>query len=397
MALALDRTGRLDSESILENYPSRMAELTIRDVTSWIVDSPTARKHRLSNTEISHQSYVIVRVTLRNGVTGYGEAATLGGPRWAEESVESIKSAVDIYLAPALRDMCAFHFEEAALRMAKAATRNFAAKAAIESALYDAVGQSLSLPSSAFLGGAVRSSMEVIWALASGDADQEIAEARAKLAAREHRQFKIKMGFKGVRDDMLRLRRVIDAIGAECTIIVDVNQAWSEATAIRHMPELAEMGVALLEQPIAAGRIEAMARIAARSRIPIMIDEAAFTCEQVARAGTAAAGSVLSLKLVKSGGLMELKRAAGVATAFGMELYGGCLIESGIGAAAHLAVFSTLPTLEWGTEHFGPRILLDDVTKGEIVYKDFQIECPSGPGLGISVNEGELQRLVRSL
>ena len=94
---------------------------------------------------------------------------------------------------------------------------------------------------------------------------------------------------------------------------------------------------------------------------------------------------------------MELKRAAGVATAFGMELYGGCLIESGIGAAAHLAVFSTLPMLEWGTEHFGPRILLDDVTKGEIVYKDFQIECPSGPGLGISVNEGELRRLVRSL
>jgi muconate cycloisomerase len=374
-----------------------MAELNIRDVTSWIVDSPTARRHRLSNTEISHQSYVIVRVTLRNGVRGYGEAATLGGPRWAEESVESIKSAVDIYLAPALRDMCAFHFEEAALRMAKAAMRNFAAKAAIESALYDAVGQSLGLPSSAFLGGAVRSSMEVIWALASGDADQEIAEARAKLASREHRQFKIKMGFKGVRDDMLRLKRIIDAIGAECTIIVDVNQAWNEATAIRHMPELAEMGVALVEQPIAAGGIEAMSRIAARSQIPIMIDEAAFTCEQVARAGTAAAGSVLSLKLVKSGGLMELKRAAGVATAFGMELYGGCLIESGIGAAAHLAVFSTLPTLEWGTEHFGPRILLDDVTKGEIVYKDFQIECPLGPGLGISVNEGELQRLVRSL
>jgi muconate cycloisomerase len=97
MALALDRTGRLDSESILENYPSRMAELNIRDVTSWIVDSPTARKHRLSNIEISHQSYVIVRITLSNGVTGYGEAATLGGPRWAEESVESIKSAVDIH------------------------------------------------------------------------------------------------------------------------------------------------------------------------------------------------------------------------------------------------------------------------------------------------------------
>jgi muconate cycloisomerase len=395
MVLALNRTGRITSEAALEQYSERMAELVIRDITSWIVDAPTTRKHRLSNTEITHQSYVIVRVTLKNGLSGYGEAATLGGPRWAEESVESIKSAVDKYLAPSLGDLCAFHFEEAALRRAKAATRNFAAKAAIESALYDAVGKSLGLPSSALLGGAVRSSMEVIWALASGDADQEIVEAQTKLAAREHRHFKIKIGFKRAPDDMVRLRRIIDAIGAESTIIVDVNQAWSEATAIKHIPELAEMGVALIEQPVAAGRLEAMARVAARSQIPIMIDEAAFTCEQVARAGIVAAGSVLSLKLVKSGGLMELKRAAGVAAAFGMELYGGCLIESGIGAAAHLAVFSTLPTLEWGTEHFGPRILVDDVTKGEIVYKDFQIECPTGPGLGISVNEDELRRMAR--
>ena len=245
----------------MEQYSERMAELVIRDITSWIVDAPTTRKHRLSNTEITHQSYVIVRVTLKNGLSGYGEAATLGGPRWAEESVESIKSAVDKYLAPSLGDLCAFHFEEAALRMAKAATRNFAAKAAIESALYDAVGKSLGLPSSALLGGAVRSSMEVIWALASGDADQEIAEAQTKLAAREHRHFKIKIGFKRAPDDMVRLRRIIDAIGAESTIIVDVNQAWSEATAIKHISELAEMGVALIEQPVAAGRLEAMARV----------------------------------------------------------------------------------------------------------------------------------------
>ncbi|MFX7705323.1 enolase C-terminal domain-like protein, partial [Acinetobacter baumannii] len=79
--------------------------------------------------------------------------------------------------------------------------------------------------------------------------------------------------------------------------------------------------------------------------------------EELALAATFACGSVYSLKLVKSGSLFELKRTAGVAAAHGLELYGGCLLESSIGAAAHLAVFSTLPTLEWGTEHFGPRIL----------------------------------------
>ncbi|HBQ50237.1 MAG TPA: mandelate racemase, partial [Hyphomonas atlantica] len=59
----------------------------VREVRSVIIDAPTTRRHRLSNTEISHQSFVHVQVTLENGVIGHGEASTLGGPRWAEESV----------------------------------------------------------------------------------------------------------------------------------------------------------------------------------------------------------------------------------------------------------------------------------------------------------------------
>ncbi|CAN0251826.1 unnamed protein product, partial [Chrysoparadoxa australica] len=110
-----------------------------------------------------------------------------------------------------------------------------------------------------------------------------------------------------------------------------------------------------------------------------------------------AAGSVYSLKLVKSGGLLEMKRAAGIASAFGMELYGGCLLESGIGAAAHMAVFATLPQLEWGCEHFGPRILKNDLISTGLVFKDFHIHMPSGYGLGISINHDALNDATRKV
>ncbi|KQY72567.1 mandelate racemase [Ensifer sp. Root142] len=370
--------------------------LTIDIVESHIVDCPTTRRHKLSNTEIAQQSYVIVKVVLRNGSIGYGEASTLGGPRWAEESVESIKSVIDIYLAPAVISTDASAFERNALRMAAAATRNYSAKAAIESALYDAVGKSFDLPASALLGGAVRQSIEVIWALASGDPEQEIEEANSKLEQRLHRQFKIKLGFKSPEDDIRRLRRIVDALQGRASIIVDINQAWSEATALRFIPVLDEMGVRLIEQPLPANHVAAMARVAARSPIPIMVDEGAFTTADIARAGINAEGSVYSLKLVKSGGLMEMKRAAGVASSFGMELYGGCLIESGIGAAAHLAVFSTLPHLERGTEQFGPQILVQDLVCKGAEYRDFQVWCPSGPGLGITVDEEVLRQVSRS-
>lgn len=381
---------------IVEIQDQATRDMRIERIETRIVDCVTTRRHKLSNTELTKQSFVIIKATLADGTTGWGEAATLGGPRWSEESVEAIKANIDTYLTPTLLHENALDFEANALRMKKAVSRNSSARAAVEAALYDAAGKSLGLNASVFLGGQVRDKIEVLWALASGDADQEIEEAHAKLAAREHRRFKIKLGFYEPAQDMVRLRKIMASMPEGTEMVVDVNQGWSEATAIRYLPELAEMNIALIEQPLKPGQLAATARIAARSPIPIMTDEAAFSNPELVQNAVAASGSVYSLKLVKSGGLMEMKRAAGIASAFGMELYGGCLLESGIGAAAHLAVFSTLPDLEWGCEHFGPRILAQDTVAAGLTFEDFHITVPTGPGLGIKVDRDYLDRVTRA-
>lgn len=77
-------------------------DLAIATLHSRIVDVPTRRRHKLSQTSVTAQSYVIVQLRLANGAEGIGEAATLGGPRWSEESVEAIKANIDTYLAPAI-------------------------------------------------------------------------------------------------------------------------------------------------------------------------------------------------------------------------------------------------------------------------------------------------------
>ncbi|HEX3522673.1 MAG TPA: hypothetical protein VHT52_11375 [Stellaceae bacterium] len=56
-------------------------DLVVRPATSWIVDVPTVRRHKLSSLSITAQSYVIVKLRLANGVDGIGEAAPLGAPR----------------------------------------------------------------------------------------------------------------------------------------------------------------------------------------------------------------------------------------------------------------------------------------------------------------------------
>ena len=216
---------------------------------------PTVRKHKLSSLSVTAQSYVIVELRLANGVIGIGEAATLGGPRWSEESVESIKATIDTYLAPALIGSAADRFVAARARMDEAAKRNNAAKGAIESALFDAVGKTLMFLPCSFWAASVRESVPVLWTLASGDPAQEIEEAERKIAARLHNTFKVKIGAQTPEADMARMRRLAGALEGRASLIVDANQAWDETTALRCLPILAEIGVTLVEQPLPAWNI----------------------------------------------------------------------------------------------------------------------------------------------
>lgn len=172
---------------IMPDAGNTIRDLAITELRTTIVDVPTVRRHKLSHTSVTAQSYVIVQVRLANGTDGIGEAATLGGPRWSEESVEAIKANIDSDLGPAIIGMSADRFEAVAIRLEQAAKRNNAAKAAIELALFDAVGKSLGLPAAALLGGVARDRFPGPWTLASGDPAQEIEEAERKLAARLHR------------------------------------------------------------------------------------------------------------------------------------------------------------------------------------------------------------------
>ena len=371
-------------------------DLAVSSVECTVVDVPTVRRHKLSNTSVTAQSYVIVQVRLANGAEGVGEAATLGGPRWSEESVEAIKANIDAYLAPAIVGQRADRFEAAGLRMDQAAKRNNAAKAGVETALFDAVGKTLGLPVAALLGGAVRDSIPVLWTLASGDPAQEVEEAERKLAARLHRTFKVKIGAQAHEADMARMRHLARALDGRAELIVDANQAWDETVSARCLPQLAEMGVRLVEQPVPAWNLGAMARLRARPGTPpLLADECVFDAHDMLAVAGAAAADAVSLKLVKHGGLLGVKRVAAVAEAAGIGLYGGCLLESSMGAAAHLQVFSTFRELAWGCEHFGPQILTSDLVTEPLRFEDFHIHLPTGPGIGVTLDDAALRRYAR--
>jgi muconate cycloisomerase len=224
---------------------------------------------------------------------------------------------------------------------------------------------------------------------------QEIEEAERKLAARLHDTFKVKIGALAPAADLARLRCLAGALEGRATLIVDANQAWDETTALRCLPALAEIGVTLVEQPLPAWNIAGMARLRARSTVPLMADECVFDVHDMLAVAQTGAADVVSLKLVKHAGLLGLRRVAAVAEAAGIGLYGGCLLESSIGAAAHLQVFAGLRELAWGCEHFGPQILVDDLVQEPLRFADRRIHVPTGPGIGVTLDHDKLRHYAR--
>jgi muconate cycloisomerase len=166
--------------------------------------------------------------------------------------------------------------------------------------------------------------------------------------------------------------------------------AWDETQARRGVEMLADAGVDLVEQPIIRHNRAGMARLTARSRIPIMADEALRGPEDAYDFAVRAAADVLAVKIAQSGGPSAAKRVQAIADAAGVALYGGTMLEAAIGTIASAHVFATFPEIAFGTELFGPLLLTEEILEEPLVYGDFSLKLPSGPGLGVTLDEDRI-------
>jgi len=362
----------------------------IESIDTLIVDLPTIRPHKLAMHTMQNQTLVIIRLRCADGIEGIGEATTIGGLSYGNESPDSIKVNIDCHFAPLLIGQDASNVNAAMLRLERSIRGNTFAKSGIESALLDALGKRLGLPVSELLGGRVRDALPVAWTLASGNTEQDINEAEKMLDLRRHRLFKLKIGAGEVNRDLAHVIAIKKALGERASVRVDVNQAWDEAVALRACKMLGDHGIDLIEQPISRNNRGGMTRLNLSSSVPIMADESIECVEDAFNLAREGSATVFALKIAKNGGPRAVLRTAAIAEAAGIGLYGGTMLEGGIGTLASAHAFLTLNTLAWGTELFGPLLLTEDILTEPPVYRDFQLHVSSAPGLGLALDEERL-------
>ncbi len=307
---------------------------------------------------------VWVRVRDVEGLEGWGEAPAT--PFYGE--IAETVVAVLPRLVTHLEDPWALERTERAL--ASEIGRNPAAKAALSAALHDLLGKRLGQPVWKLWGLEPRAPVS---SFTLGIDTPEVMRAKLR-EAEPYPVLKIKVG-SGRDEEILQMIR--DA-GPGKTIRVDANTGWSASQAIRALPMLEAYGVELVEQPVAKGDLEGMARVRRASRIPVIADESCEVAADVHRLAGAVDG--VNIKLAKCGSLREALRIVHVARAHGLQVMLGCMVESTLGIAAALQL---APLVDY-VDLDGAALLANDPFTGPGLEPDGSIRFNTEPGLGVS-------------
>jgi L-alanine-DL-glutamate epimerase-like enolase superfamily enzyme len=326
--------------------------------------------------------FVVVRVSLTSGAYGYGEVSATRN--WSGEDAVSATHFIRDVLAAVLVGQPVSPVAALSARMDLALSGNPFTKAALNTALWDALGRSLGLPVAALLGGPHRTEIPVKISL-SGDGDR-LRACHAAACAKGFSAFKVKVG-KGLAGDLARVGLARELVGPEAFLGADANGGWSRAESSRAIAALRELGLSMVEQPLPAADLAGLSSLRGAG-LPVLVDESVYGPADLVRVLRAEAADGVSLYVGKSGGLEQLVASAVMAAHFGLEVVIGSNAEMGIGSAAMAHAAAACPRLgETPSDIIGHHFYVEDILTEPLDIDGRRARLPAGPGLGVELRE----------
>lgn len=299
------------------------------------------------------------------GITGRGEGAPI--VRY-QESAESARKAVE-----SLRGLVVsrdpWHFSRTLDEAFRRLQGEYAAKAALDIALMDWVGQKLGIPLYRYFGLDPRDAPLTTFSI--GIDTPEITRRKVR-EAEAFPILKIKVGLATDEATIAAVRSV-----TRKPLRVDANEGWkSKEEALRKINWLESQGVEFVEQPLPAAMHDDIRWLRGKVHIPILADEACLRIQDIPKLAEAYDG--VNVKLDKCGGLLPAWRMIQLARSLGMKTMLGCMISSSVSitAAAHLSPLVDYADLD------GNLLIANDPWSGVTVDAG-KLILPSRPGLGL--------------
>jgi L-Ala-D/L-Glu epimerase / N-acetyl-D-glutamate racemase len=235
------------------------------------------------------------------------------------ETVEGVAAAIEAKAADIARGLDRTQLQSA---MAAGAARN-----ALDCAFWDLAAKRAGRPAHELAGLAPPAPLTTAYTVSFGSPER-MAAAAAKAADRA--LLKVKLGGAG---DPARIAAVRRA-APRCELIVDANEAWAAEDLAVNLAACAQAGVTLVEQPLPAGRDDALASVP--RPVPVCADESAHG--RASLAALAGKYDAVNIKLDKAGGLTEALAMAAEAERLGLTLMVGCMVATSLSMAPAMLV-----------------------------------------------------------
>jgi L-alanine-DL-glutamate epimerase-like enolase superfamily enzyme len=272
------------------------------------------------------------------------------------ESMESVNAAIEAIRGEIIRGM---DREELLRAMPAGAARN-----ALDCALWDLEAKMSGRRAYAQISATAPRPVETAFTLSLGTPETMAAQAAAN-ATRPLLKVKI-----GGENDIERIRAVVGA-APRSRIILDANEGWTDGNVEANLAAAAELGIALVEQPLPAGRDEILRRI--EHAVPICADESVHEAADLEE--LAGLYDAVNIKLDKAGGLTAAILLRNRARELGLSVMVGCMVGTSLAMAPAVLLAQDADFVDLD----GPLLLARDRSPG-LVY-DGSMVSPPEPAL----------------
>lgn len=366
-----------------------MSDHKIQDLHVHRIAIPAKAVHSHGSGDVAGIHSVIIEITTDTGITGWGEASP-----WPvfTGTAEGNAAALHTHLRPHLIGQDPIQVERHLLNANKMLVGHPEAKAALEMALLDITGKVSGLSVCELVGGKMRDDMGLSFSVANPDFDADLEDIAA-MWEDGVRIFKFKTGFAEHSFDVMRTEKLRHLYGNEIDIRIDYNQGLAAYDAIRCIRDLEAFRPTFIEQPVKMHERDALAHITHAIDTPIMADESVFDPQTALYGAQHRIADIFSLKVMKSGGIRRALEVAAIARAAGIEVYGGCMFETGLAHAAGAHLMAAIPDLLLECEFYmATYYAQEDILAEPFPVKNGRVHVPTGPGLGVDVDREMLKK-----
>ena len=345
-----------------------------------------------------HRNLVFVKVHTDEGLHGIGEAYSVGPD---DATAAAIHHFADWLIGEdpgRIEHLWARMYQ--GIRFPGGSVIN-AAISGIEHALWDIAGKRLGVPVYQLLGGRCRDRIRV-YQSATGATPEQLAENARELVER-YRYTAIKINphppgsdampwNAAVRGAVARMEAVRAAVGEDVDIAVDPHaKLFEPSRAIAMAEAISPYHPLFFEEPIRPENVDALAKVAAHTRVPIATGEMLYTRFQFREILVKQAADILQPDVCCAGGLLECKKIAAMAEAFYVTMAPHNPMGP-VATAVNVHLAAAIPNfliLEYHPDDEPPR---RDLVDEPMKLVDGYLDLPTRPGLGIELNEDAFPR-----